>query len=93
MFYNSRKFHDLLNTEFSLPLSLLRYHTLFVFIFSAVKEFVNLCQSANTQNVVLQYLEAGGGTQELLGLLKLDQKNNMTSAVPIFSALQCIIMK
>ncbi|XP_021934675.1 nucleolar pre-ribosomal-associated protein 1 isoform X2 [Zootermopsis nevadensis] len=60
---------------------------------TAVKEFVNLCQSANTQNVVLQYLEAGGGTQELLGLLKLDQKNNMTSAVPIFSALQCIIMK
>jgi hypothetical protein len=60
---------------------------------SALKEFVNLCKSPNAQNVVVQYLEAGGGAQELLGLLKSDQKKNMASVVPVFSALQYIIMK
>jgi hypothetical protein len=58
-----------------------------------VKEFVSLCKSPNTENVVLQYLEAGGGAQELLGLLQSDHKNNMSYIVPVFSALQYLIMK
>jgi hypothetical protein len=62
-------------------------------MFSALKEFVSLCKSPNTENVILQYLEAGGGVQELLGLLQSDQKKNMSYIVPVFSAVQCIIMK
>jgi hypothetical protein len=62
-------------------------------MFSAIKEFVSLCKSPDTQNVVLQYLEAGGEVQELLGLLVSDHKKNMGSVVPVFSALQYVIMK
>lgn len=62
-------------------------------MFSAIKEFVNLCKSPSTQNVVLQYLEEGGGAEDLLRLLKSDQKKNMASVVPVFSALHYIIMK
>lgn len=62
-------------------------------MFSAVKEFVSLCKSPVTENVILQYLEAGGGAQELLGLLQSDHKKNMGYIVPVFSALQYIIMK
>jgi hypothetical protein len=61
-------------------------------LFSAIKDFVNLCKPPDTHNVVLQYLQAGGGAQELLGLLQSDQKKNMASVVPVFSALQYIIM-
>jgi hypothetical protein len=63
------------------------------FLFSAVKEFASLCQSPNTENVVLQYLEAGGGAEELLGLLQSDHKKNIGYIVPVFSALQYLIMK
>lgn len=62
-------------------------------MFSAVKEFVSLCKSPETENVILQYLEAGGGAQELLGLLQSEHKKNMGYIVPVFSALQYIIMK
>lgn len=63
------------------------------FMFSAVKEFVNLCKSPDTDSVILQYLEAGGGAQELIGLLQTDNKKNMAAVLPVFSALGCIIMK
>jgi hypothetical protein len=58
-----------------------------------LKEFVSLCKSPNTENVVLEYLEAGGGALELLGLLQSDHKKNMGCIVPVFSALQYLIMK
>lgn len=63
------------------------------FMFSAVKEFVNLCKSPDTDSVILQYLEAGGGAQELIELLQADNKKNMAAVLPVFSALRCIIMK
>ncbi|GFG32957.1 hypothetical protein Cfor_05515 [Coptotermes formosanus] len=59
----------------------------------AVKEFVNLCKSPDTDIVILQYLEAEGGAQELIGLLQSDNKKNMAAVVPVFSALQYIVMK
>jgi hypothetical protein len=62
-------------------------------MFSAVKEFVNLCKSPDTDIVILQYLEAEGGAQELIGLLQSDNKKNMAAVVPVFSALQYIVMK
>ncbi|KAJ9585856.1 hypothetical protein L9F63_020498 [Diploptera punctata] len=59
---------------------------------SAIKEFVKICKSGDTQNAALEYLEAGGGALELLGLLQSDQKKNMAIVVPVFSALQFVIM-
>ena len=63
------------------------------FLFSAIKEFVNLCKSPDTDSVILQFLEAGGGAQEFIGLLQADNKKNMAAVLPVFSALQYIIMK
>lgn len=54
---------------------------------------MNLCKSPDTDNVILQYLEAGGGAQELIGLLQADNKKNMAAVLPVFSALRFIIMK
>jgi hypothetical protein len=65
----------------------------FCFMFSAIKEFVNLCKSPDSNHVILQYLEAGGWAQELIELLQSDNKKNMATVVPVFSALQYIIMK
>jgi len=59
----------------------------------ALRKFVTICNENKERDLAAEYLLAGGGVLEVLKLLDLSDKKNISSAITVFSAINILLMK
>lgn len=59
----------------------------------ALRKFVTICNENKEKDLAAEYLLAGGGILEILRLLEFSDKKNTINAIPIFSAINILLMK
>ncbi|KAL6424428.1 hypothetical protein ACFW04_009892 [Cataglyphis niger] len=59
----------------------------------ALKKFVTICNENKEKDIAAEYLLAGGSILEILKLLEFSDKKNTINAIPIFSAINILLMK
>lgn len=59
----------------------------------ALRKFVTICNENKEKDLAAEYLLAGGGVLEILKLLDLSEKKNISSAITVFSAINILLMK
>lgn len=59
----------------------------------ALRKFVTICNENKERDLAAEYLLAGGSILEILKLLDLSDKKNISSATTVFSAINILLMK
>ncbi|EFN70096.1 Nucleolar pre-ribosomal-associated protein 1 [Camponotus floridanus] len=58
-----------------------------------LRKFVTICNENKERDLAAEYLLAGGDVLEVLKLLDLSDKKNISSAITVFSAINILLMK